>query len=515
MPRFFSLALAFSLAMGFGTAGLEPALAETQSVIDPVEAPEPQRPPASRAKDPPRPDETVKRERRRADEQQRRRASAEARELAAANEAAKLRAIEESRRADAAAREVAARAAARKAEAARAATARAAAAKVAKAKAAEAARKEALRQAAARDAAARKVAAREAVAREARETAAREAAAREVAAREAAAKEAREVAAREAAAREAAAKEAAARELAAREAAAREAKAREAAVREAAAREAAAREAAAREAAVREAAAREAAAREAAAREAAVREAAAREAAAREATAREAAAKEAAAREAAVRGARLGAGHETLGADSRTANGPPYLKVFRDCAECPEVVWLPKGELPPGLNAAGGPRYALKVSYVLAVGRFKVSIAEWDACVADRGCRRRPDGAGWGRGRDPVTNVSWEDAQQYATWLSRRTSKPYRLLTGPEWEYAARTGSEVYDMHGGVSEWVENCYQYRDARNGNGGWKLECTNQTLRGGAQRDAVYRTGVNRSFAPFNHYDDRIGFRIARTE
>ena len=495
MPRFFSLALAFSLAMGFGTAGLEPALAETQSVIDPVEAPEPQRPPASRAKDPPRPDETVKRERRRADEQQRRRASAEARELAAANEAAKLRAIEESRRADAAAREVAARAAARKAEAARAATARAAAAKVAKAKAAEAARKEALRQAAARDAAARKVAAREAVAREARETAAREAAAREVAAREAAAKEAREVAAREAAAREAAAKEAAARELAAREAAAREAKAREAAVREAAAREAAAREAAAREAAVREAAAREAAAREA--------------------TAREAAAKEAAAREAAVRGARLGAGHETLGADSRTANGPPYLKVFRDCAECPEVVWLPKGELPPGLNAAGGPRYALKVSYVLAVGRFKVSIAEWDACVADRGCRRRPDGAGWGRGRDPVTNVSWEDAQQYATWLSRRTSKPYRLLTGPEWEYAARTGSEVYDMHGGVSEWVENCYQYRDARNGNGGWKLECTNQTLRGGAQRDAVYRTGVNRSFAPFNHYDDRIGFRIARTE
>ncbi|HZM44107.1 MAG TPA: formylglycine-generating enzyme family protein [Burkholderiales bacterium] len=495
MPRFFSLALAFSLAMGFGTAGLEPALAETQSVIDPVEAPEPQRPPASRAKDPPRPDETVKRERRRADEQQRRRASAEARELAAANEAAKLRAIEESRRADAAAREVAARAAARKAEAARAATARAAAAKVAKAKAAEAARKEALRQAAARDAAARKVAAREAVAREARETAAREAAAREVAAREAAAKEAREVAAREAAAREAAAKEAAARELAAREAAAREAKAREAAVREAAAREAAAREAAAREAAVREAAAREAAAREA--------------------TAREAAAKEAATREAAVRGARLAAGHETLGADSRTANGPPYLKVFRDCAECPEVVWLPKGELPPGLNAAGGPRYALKVSYVLAVGRFKVSIAEWDACVADRGCRRRPDGAGWGRGRDPVTNVSWEDAQQYATWLSRRTSKPYRLLTGPEWEYAARTGSEVYDMHGGVSEWVENCYQYRDARNGNGGWKLECTNQTLRGGAQRDAVYRTGVNRSFAPFNHYDDRIGFRIARTE
>ena len=179
------------------------------------------------------------------------------------------------------------------------------------------------------------------------------------------------------------------------------------------------------------------------------------------------------------------------------------------CHDCPEVVWLPRGELSPGDSGAGsGPRYALKMSYVLAVGRFKVSNAEWDACVADRGCRRRPDWPAWGRTRDPVTNVSWEDAQQYAVWFSRRTSKFYRLLTGAEWEYAARTGSEVYDMYGNVSEWVENCYQYRDPRNGKGGWTLECTNQTLRGGTARTA-------RSYAPVNHHDDRIGFRVARTE
>jgi formylglycine-generating enzyme required for sulfatase activity len=500
--------------VGFAIAAfwMGTAFAETRSVIDPVEAPVPPTIPAPARKEAEEPDAAVKRERRRADAAQRSRAIAETRAQAAEREAAKLRAAEESRRTEAAAREAAAKAAARQAAAAKTAAAR-----LAKAKAAEAARKEESRQAAARDAAARKQAQRLAIARQAREAAAREAAAREVAALETAAREAaarkaaarvaaaKDTAAREAAAREAAAREAAAREVAAREAAEREAMAREAAAREVAAKEAAAREAAAREAAMREAAAREAAARVAAAREAAMREAAEKEAAAREAAAKEAAAREAAAREHA---ARPPAAREAHMAESRGSNGPATFKVFRDCFDCPEVVWLPRGDLFPGNpGAASGQRAALKMSYVLAVGRFKVSNAEWDACVADRGCRRRPSWTVWGRARDPVTHVSWEDAQQYAAWLSRRTSKPYRLLTGAEWEYAARAGSSIYDMYGSVSEWVENCYQYRDPRDGKGGWTLECTNQTLRGGARA---------RSYAPVDHqHDDRIGFRVARTE
>ena len=215
----------------------------------------------------------------------------------------------------------------------------------------------------------------------------------------------------------------------------------------------------------------------------------------REAAAREAAAREAAAAEARAR----------------------MRQVFRDCTDCPEVVWLPLGELNLGApTGAGAPRYPVKMSYMLAVGRFKVTSAEWEACVAAGGCRRRPDDSGWGRARQPVTNVSWEDAQQYAAWLSRKTSKKYRLLTGAEWEYAARTGSDVYDMNGSLSEWVENCYQYRDPRNGGKTWTLECTNQTVRGGAWQGSTNSgRSVARSFVPYNYHDSRIGFRIARTE
>src|SRR5262249_3124620 len=159
--------------------------------------------------------------------------------------------------------------------------------------------------------------------------------------------------------------------------------------------------------------------------------------------------------------------------------------------------------------------YAVKMSYMLAVGRFKVTFAEWNACVAAGGGRRRPGDSVWSRWRQPMINVSWEGAQQYAAWVSRKASKNYRLLTGADWENAARAGSDVYDMHGNMSEWVENCYQYRDARNGGKTWTLECTNQTVRGGAWHGSNAAGSIARSFVPYNYYDSRIGFRIARTD
>jgi formylglycine-generating enzyme required for sulfatase activity len=47
-----------------------------------------------------------------------------------------------------------------------------------------------------------------------------------------------------------------------------------------------------------------------------------------------------------------------------------------------------------------------------------------------------------GQEKMPVTFVSLSDAKAYAVWVSARENKPCRVPTEPEWEYAARNGSQ-------------------------------------------------------------------------
>ena len=77
-----------------------------------------------------------------------------------------------------------------------------------------------------------------------------------------------------------------------------------------------------------------------------------------------------------------------------------------------------------------------------AIGKYEVTFDDWDVCVAGGGCNGyRPSDEGWGRGRRPVINVSWDDAKAYVEWLSRVTGEDYRLPSEAEWEYAARAGT--------------------------------------------------------------------------
>ena len=129
-------------------------------------------------------------------------------------------------------------------------------------------------------------------------------------------------------------------------------------------------------------------------------------------------------------------------------------RVFRDCPACPEMVVLPAGEFimgspesEKGRNKDEGPQRKVVLAQPFAVGKFEVTFAQWDACVAEGGCAHKPGDETWGRGRRPVINVSWDDAKQFVGWLAKKTGKPYRLLTEAEWEYAARGVTKALGAH--------------------------------------------------------------------
>ena len=175
-----------------------------------------------------------------------------------------------------------------------------------------------------------------------------------------------------------------------------------------------------------------------------------------------------------------------------------------------------------------GPQRTVTIARQFAVGRFPVTFDEWDACAADGGCNGyKPSDEGWGRGRRPVINVSWDDAKDYAAWLAKKTGKSYRLLTGAEYEYATRAGTQtayywgnnigtnnanchacgsqwdarvtaalgsfppngfgLYDMVGNVEEWMEDCYHesYVGAPTDGSAWieGADCSNRIVRAGS--------------------------------
>ena len=158
-----------------------------------------------------------------------------------------------------------------------------------------------------------------------------------------------------------------------------------------------------------------------------------------------------------------GAGAAPGGGRDRPARAPPVrrdLREFRDCEGCPVMVELPagaytmgapEGEAPAGqiptrpeaTERAERPRVEVTIEERFAIGRYEVTFAQWDRCVAAGGCSYEPGDEGWGRANRPVINVSRTDAKRYAAWLSEKTGETYRLPSEAEWEYAARAGTET------------------------------------------------------------------------
>jgi formylglycine-generating enzyme required for sulfatase activity len=227
---------------------------------------------------------------------------------------------------------------------------------------------------------------------------------------------------------------------------------------------------------------------------------------------------------------------------------------FRDCPECPEMLVIPAGSFimggppKPDYDSIDEtlPQHKVTISRSFAVGKFAVKFEEWDACLSDGGCDGyKPDESGHGRGNRPVINVSWNDTKAYIAWLSKKTGKPYRLLSEAEWEYAARAGlmsktfpAEFFEdllledvvsgyrspakpnawglrnIYGRPGQWVEDCWNgnYKGApRNGAAWTEGDCTVRVLRGGAGEEAIL--AAIRGSLPPETRETRYGFRVAR--
>jgi formylglycine-generating enzyme required for sulfatase activity len=126
-------------------------------------------------------------------------------------------------------------------------------------------------------------------------------------------------------------------------------------------------------------------------------------------------------------------------------------KTFRDRlksgGEGPELMVVPAGEFRMGdIQGKHGkdelPVHKVKIQKPFAVSRYEITFGQYDEFAKATG-RKLLEDEGWGRGRQPVIHISWNDAVAYGAWLSRQTGMRHRLPSEAEWEYVARAGTET------------------------------------------------------------------------
>jgi len=258
---------------------------------------------------------------------------------------------------------------------------------------------------------------------------------------------------------------------------------------------------------------------------------------------------------------------------------PGKYESFHDHPRCPEMVVLTSGEFfmgsEPDIDAIWDPcempRRKVVIGYNLAMGKYPVTVAEYECFV-----RESKHGGGldtriyeerkWSFRHDrnwrdpgfeqspahPVVCVSWHDANAYAQWLSDKTGYEYRLPSEAEWEYAARAGSTslyghgdqmdkeqanfaghhggtvevdtcapnvfgLCGMHGNVAEWTEDCWNrnYEEAPVDGSAWKQDgCIWRVHRGGSWVYGAWHLRSSARARDVAHARrNNLGFRVAR--
>jgi formylglycine-generating enzyme required for sulfatase activity len=247
-----------------------------------------------------------------------------------------------------------------------------------------------------------------------------------------------------------------------------------------------------------------------------------------------------------------------------------FRDTLKDGTQGPEMISLPGGaftmgspDREPERSPDEGPRHTVRIR-PFAIGRTEVTFADYDAFAEATG-RNKPNDFGWGRGQQPVVDVSWNDAVAYAEWLGAQTGQRYRLPTEAEWEYAARAGTDtpfwtgdcihtdqanyngnsdyndcgartgvvrdrtmvagslpanawgLHETAGNALEWVRDCWHdnYQGAPTDGGAWEEPgCAGRVIRGGGwgSNPVNVRSADRFRLAPDGAYGN-LGFRLAK--